>query len=208
MDEKILNVLLEIHHSVGAQLEIAEICRILVKKMIEIINCSGCAIMLIEGKKVNVIAEEGFIKRLGEIEFTTDMPSIKYIIETKQSIITGNVKESPVSSCLPAGCSMASLICIPIIVQNEVKGIIHLDSDKQNFFSQTDVNFVELIAREISVIIERAGLYQRVKEISIRDGLTGCFNRRKFDEDILKEFSRAKRYGRVFSLLMIDIDHF
>ncbi|MCM8777993.1 MAG: diguanylate cyclase [Candidatus Omnitrophica bacterium] len=207
-EKQVLNVLLEVHHAVGARLEIEEICKILVNKIIDIIHCSGCAIMLIEGQEVKVIAEEGFMRSLGQVKFTTDTPSIKYIIETKQGIVTGDVKNSSFSSCVPDGCSMNSLICIPVIIQDEVKGIIHLDSNKYNFFSQKDVDFVQLIASEISVIIERAGLYIRVKEFSIRDGLTGCFNRRKFEEDILQEFSRAKRYGRTFSLLMIDIDYF
>ncbi|MCM8821033.1 MAG: GAF domain-containing protein, partial [Candidatus Omnitrophica bacterium] len=156
-DNNVLNTLLEIHHAVGAKLEIEEICRILVKKIINITQCSGCAIMLIEGKNVNVIAEEGFMRSLGQVKFTTDTPSIKYIIETKQGIFTGDVKNSSFSSCIPDGCSMNSLICIPIIIQNEVKGIVHLDSDKYNFFSQKDVDFVQLIASEISIIIERAG---------------------------------------------------
>jgi len=50
--------------------------------------------------------------------------------------------------------------------------------------------------------------YHKIEEISIRDSLTGCFNRRKFDTDIIDEISRAKRYQRDLSLLMIDIDWF
>jgi diguanylate cyclase (GGDEF)-like protein len=41
-----------------------------------------------------------------------------------------------------------------------------------------------------------------------RDGLTGVYGRRYLEEQIGVEFARAKRNGKVLSLLMIDIDHF
>jgi two-component system cell cycle response regulator len=40
------------------------------------------------------------------------------------------------------------------------------------------------------------------------DGLTQIFNRRYFEETLEREISRCNRYGRVMSLVLIDIDHF
>ncbi len=45
-------------------------------------------------------------------------------------------------------------------------------------------------------------------ELAVRDGLTGLFNRRAFDNRLADEVQRAVRYQRPLSLLMIDIDHF
>ncbi|MDH4262610.1 MAG: diguanylate cyclase [Spirochaetia bacterium] len=47
-----------------------------------------------------------------------------------------------------------------------------------------------------------------LKELSMRDGLTGLFNKRKFEETIKKEFLKAARENTKLSLLMIDIDFF
>ena len=47
-----------------------------------------------------------------------------------------------------------------------------------------------------------------LSELSIRDGLTGLFNRRHLDIAIETEFRRAGRAQSVLSLLMIDVDHF
>lgn len=44
--------------------------------------------------------------------------------------------------------------------------------------------------------------------LSTKDGLTGCFNRKKLDEDMKVELARASRYENPISLLMIDIDWF
>jgi diguanylate cyclase (GGDEF)-like protein/PAS domain S-box-containing protein len=57
-------------------------------------------------------------------------------------------------------------------------------------------------------ITEEKRLEQLLKEQSITDTLTGIFNRRHFDEVLLTEFKRWKRYGQPFSVMMIDVDHF
>ncbi|MBU2541769.1 MAG: diguanylate cyclase [Candidatus Omnitrophica bacterium] len=54
--------------------------------------------------------------------------------------------------------------------------------------------------------VEHANL--KLKETSIRDGLTGCYNHRYFLDTLDLEISRAKRYKRPFSIAIFDVDHF
>jgi len=49
---------------------------------------------------------------------------------------------------------------------------------------------------------------QEKHEQAVRDPLTGLFNRLAYDERIVQEFARWKRYGQSMVLMMIDIDHF
>lgn len=49
---------------------------------------------------------------------------------------------------------------------------------------------------------------EAISKLAVTDKLTGLFNRAKFDEVIEVELSRAKRYDYIFSLMIIDIDHF
>jgi len=49
---------------------------------------------------------------------------------------------------------------------------------------------------------------QRLVEMATTDALTGAFNRRRFYELLDDELQRQARYGNVFSLIMLDIDHF
>jgi diguanylate cyclase (GGDEF)-like protein/PAS domain S-box-containing protein len=57
-------------------------------------------------------------------------------------------------------------------------------------------------------ITTRKNLQKKMAEMALRDALTGLYNRRSFDDNLSNEIDRFKRYGRVFSLLMLDIDHF
>ena len=49
---------------------------------------------------------------------------------------------------------------------------------------------------------------EKLYNLTITDELTGLFNRRYFMQILDKELSRAKRYGQVFALIMIDLDNF
>ncbi len=53
-----------------------------------------------------------------------------------------------------------------------------------------------------------SGLIDRLRELSVTDGLTGLVNHRTFNERLQEEIQRANRYGGVVSVLMIDVDLF
>lgn len=50
--------------------------------------------------------------------------------------------------------------------------------------------------------------YNTIKELSVRDTLTGSFNRRYLEEELPNELLRVKRYKRSISVILCDIDHF
>ncbi|HEX3596513.1 MAG TPA: diguanylate cyclase [Polyangiaceae bacterium] len=47
-----------------------------------------------------------------------------------------------------------------------------------------------------------------LRELAVRDELTGCYNRREFNRLIQDEFRRAARHNRATSLMLVDLDHF
>src|SRR5205823_4142684 len=63
-------------------------------------------------------------------------------------------------------------------------------------------------AEQISLAIANAKLRDQLRDQSIRDALTGMFNRRYMLETCRREFSRATRTGQSVSILSMDIDHF
>ena len=56
--------------------------------------------------------------------------------------------------------------------------------------------------------VELWDVKEKMREIAVKDSLTGLFNHRYFQELLEREIYRAERYARPLSLLMIDIDHF
>ena len=56
--------------------------------------------------------------------------------------------------------------------------------------------------------LRNSQLFREVKDNSLRDGLTGCYNRTHTLEVIGTELRRARRTHQPVSLIMLDIDHF
>jgi diguanylate cyclase (GGDEF)-like protein len=48
----------------------------------------------------------------------------------------------------------------------------------------------------------------RLRESSIRDPLTGLYNRGVFDERLAAEVAFSRRHGSALALIMLDVDHF
>jgi diguanylate cyclase (GGDEF)-like protein len=64
------------------------------------------------------------------------------------------------------------------------------------------------VVRERTLTIEREQMLERLKKLSITDGLTKLFNSRHFYSQLKSEIDRSTRYKHPLSLLIIDIDHF
>ena len=59
-----------------------------------------------------------------------------------------------------------------------------------------------------AIAIERAYYVNALKRVASVDSLTGLYNRRSFQRFLDREIARAKRSGRRFTFMMLDIDQF
>lgn len=102
-----------------------------------------------------------------------------------------------------------SFICVPLRVgRHEVIGVLNALKPDPHGFTVDDLDLFQAVANQVAAALENAQLYQRTKELSTRDDLTGLFNRRHFFESMEKEVQRARRYRRVFSVIISDLDDF
>jgi len=94
--------------------------------------------------------------------------------------------------------------------------ITALDDQKEEAYG-LGLGAVDYIVKPVNAPIVKARIrnhialrqaLSRLEQLAIRDKLTGLYNRRKLDESFAVEVSRAERYGRPLSVIMLDIDHF
>ena len=113
--------------------------------------------------------------------------------------------------CTHLGATVpGSYCCIPILAHGETIGLLHLafraGGDNQSKDEQRRLAMV--CAEQISLAIANAKLRDQLRDQSIRDALTGMFNRRYMLETCRREFSRAARARQNVSILSMDVDHF
>jgi diguanylate cyclase (GGDEF)-like protein len=106
--------------------------------------------------------------------------------------------------------------CIPILAHGETIGLLNLefrrdnsDGEKSHREANAEQRRLGLVcAEQISLAIANVKLRDQLRDQSIRDVLTGLFNRRYMLETCRREFSRAARASLSISILSIDVDHF
>lgn len=61
---------------------------------------------------------------------------------------------------------------------------------------------VDARTRELQVVLKE------LKELALRDGLTGLYNHRYFQETLVRELALAARHNHTVGLIFLDVDHF
>jgi diguanylate cyclase (GGDEF)-like protein len=130
------------------------------------------------------------VKRTGHLVSSVDYPQIcKYFKEE-----TGRMH-----------------ICIPIVISGKVGGVVHFNFTKEETLSSEmdmKIKKAQQYIREAQPVLEAKRLMRAFKESSIRDALTGLYNRRFLEETSENIIAGLQRRGSVLGLLMCDLDFF
>lgn len=100
---------------------------------------------------------------------------------------------------------IGSVIAMPLKISNEVVAVLEITNAKSKpAFTKDDLETIMIIANFASTILENANLFLW----AIHDSLTHLYNNHYFFKELNDEIEKSKRYGRVFALVMFDIDNF
>jgi two-component system cell cycle response regulator len=115
---------------------------------------------------------------------------------------------TPAVTSEPPAEVLGGFSAFPVTVSGRLAGLLaiggkdagHVGSDREALLAQA--------ANQAHIVLENARLFERIRNLSIRDGLTDLYNHKHTMELLANEFSRAGRYEEGLSLIMLDIDHF
>jgi diguanylate cyclase (GGDEF)-like protein len=99
-------------------------------------------------------------------------------------------------------------IVVPLHSLGRVIGTLSLDRFGGARFDESEFAIVQLFATQAAIAVENALLYDAVQHRANTDSLTGIYNHGHFEGTIEREIKRSQRYSEVFSLVMLDLDHF
>ena len=99
-----------------------------------------------------------------------------------------------------------SSIAVPLFIEQEIKGILHLDSREKCAFTQEDWTSMEYIRGNIEVALQKFLLYTKMVKLSRYDDLTKAYNRAYFMEQFNHILNNAARYKQTFALGIFDIN--
>jgi diguanylate cyclase (GGDEF)-like protein len=105
-----------------------------------------------------------------------------------------------------------AFVCVPLAAQGETLGLFTLSAlpgaVSEDGLGEGRVRLAVTVAEQFALALGNLLLRETLRGQSIRDPLTGLFNRRYMEETLDRELSRAAREHRPLSLILLDIDRF
>lgn len=98
-----------------------------------------------------------------------------------------------------------SVLIVPLIGRQGRVGIMLLEHELTGGFNNSSVKFAKVVAQELSLSVENAYLYDKMRQMAIQDALTGVYNRlylMTYMEDLFL------KNPKTVSVLIFDMDHF
>ena len=107
---------------------------------------------------------------------------------------------------LPATGIDMTAACIPLMAQGESLGWIYLSAPGAGRLPKQQVAVAA--ADQLALALANLKLRQSLRDLSVRDPLTGLFNRRYLSESLGRELARSERRGLPLAVLAFDLDRF
>ncbi|MGE8213400.1 MAG: diguanylate cyclase [Stenotrophomonas sp.] len=106
----------------------------------------------------------------------------------------------------PAEGQSVATACIPMAAQGQQIGFLFLCGPGPGPLPRLAV--AESAMEQLSLALSNLRLRESLRLQSIRDPLTGLYNRRYLEESLAREIARCGRRNFPLSVLMLDVDHF
>lgn len=103
---------------------------------------------------------------------------------------------------------LAESFCIPMMAQGKALGLLSLHSCREGILTTAKRQLAITVAEHIALALANLKLREELHIQSIRDPLTGLFNRRYLEESLRQSIHWSKRKNKPLGLIMLDIDHF
>jgi len=108
------------------------------------------------------------------------------------------------------GSAPDNYLCVPLAAHGETQGFVFVCSDTPEslVIAEERTPLIVELAELASLSIASLNLRAKLEGQSIRDGLTGLFNRNFMEIALERELHRAARQGTPVAVMMLDVDHF
>jgi diguanylate cyclase (GGDEF)-like protein len=107
-----------------------------------------------------------------------------------------------------SGETPSAYVCFPLSALGETLGLLHLSAARPELFTESRLTTIQQIGEYAALRLANLNLKEKLQHQSLRDPLTGLYNRRFLDTRLEQELIRAAHNASGIGLIMADIDGF
>ena len=109
---------------------------------------------------------------------------------------------------LPAGEEFRSMVALPLVKDNQLFGALAVYASEERRYTDDHLRLLETVTRLASDALSNAVQHAEAESNALTDTLTGLPNARAMYVRFEQEAARARRTGRPFQVVMLDLDDF
>jgi diguanylate cyclase (GGDEF)-like protein len=191
-----LNGLLQISNLITKNAHLKDVYEVTISKLAQMANSSLAILIFKKDEGFEVSAQYG----LGEETVSCLMMAsnsgllFHLLAASKPFLKVDDTTQGGISEEFMKLLGARNLLVYPILMQGKARGIIAIGNMIDKFkYSNDDVELMSIFAKQLSIAVENDFLTQKVRDLEVKDALTGLFNKRyitvRFEEEIMRAIS-------------------
>ncbi len=100
---------------------------------------------------------------------------------------------------------VGDFVSFPIIIENELEGLLGFASLSPHFYHKNDIPFLYQVVTELPRIIPT---WKDIQQKAVSDSFTGLYNRNYLERRLRDVWQEQTTEKQPFAVVMIDLDHF
>jgi diguanylate cyclase (GGDEF)-like protein len=200
-----------IARTIGSSLSVADTMSLIAGKLATLIPFSSCAFFVAD--------DDGTIRcRFADGVNEDDLRGLVlgdgrglagWVIRNRQPLVNAKpAAEFKAAGAATTAPGLQSALVCPLIAGDQVVGALALYHVDQDFYSQEHHRLLDQISEQTAIAISNSIVFERTRDDSLSDALTGLPNTRYMSTHLTRELARAQRLGTQVAILVLDLDEF
>jgi diguanylate cyclase (GGDEF)-like protein/putative nucleotidyltransferase with HDIG domain len=203
--------LYEIARTFGSSLDIEDTASVLVNKVGHVVPFDLCAVYLydevkgyataahVAGRQAEALRGRAVAPGEGVVGFVLANRRASYLLDPMLDFTDVE---------LPEGYQFRSMVALPLLKDERVLGVLAIYTTEPRRYTDDHLRLLDTVARLASDALSNAMSHAEAESNALTDTLTGLPNSRAMYVRFEQESSRARRTGRAFQVVMLDLDDF
>ncbi len=203
--------LYEIARTFGSSLDLEDTVSVLVNKVGHVVPFDLCAVYLYDELKgyataAHVAGRHAEVVRGRAVAFGEGVAG--FVLANRRPAMHLDPMLDFADAGLPAGTEYRSMAALPLVKDEKLLGVLAVYSIVARRYTDDHLRLLDTVARLASAALYNAMNHAEAESNALTDTLTGLPNARAMYARFEQEASRARRTGRPFQVIMLDLDHF
>jgi diguanylate cyclase (GGDEF)-like protein/putative nucleotidyltransferase with HDIG domain len=203
--------LYEIARTFGSSLDIEDTVSVLVNKVGHVVPFDLCAVYLFDEEKGYARAAHVSGRHAEHLRNRAVAPGegvIGFVLANRRASYLLDPMLDFADVSLPEGCQFRSMVALPLVKDERLVGVLAVYSAEPRRYTDDHLRLLDTVARLASDALANAMSHAQAESNALTDTLTGLPNARAMYVRYEQEAARARRTGRPFQVVMLDLDEF